>query len=161
MLGEIVLINVLGLMQMVTRSEQKTEAKKQFARRKVIREVMLEKGFKSTQELQDILTKDYDMDVPSLETLYHDLLIIDAFKDDEIKAFDNKMIAACGSHLDKLNHLSNHAKYDNQKVQAITAYFKCAKDFKQLLELCRECKPVKFEKKKDEKKEDEQVVKFG
>jgi len=143
---------------LVSRPVQRDNIEKAIARRKLIRKIMLDGGFKSAYELQDILRDKYDIDM-HVETLYNDMIYIDAFKTDDIKAYDNKVLANCEAHLNTLNRLSTEAKYPNQRIQAINAYFKCVQDFKKLLVVLEEKKEVKFEKKPE--KEEKVDVKFG
>ena len=143
---------------MVSRPIQRENIEKAVARRKLIRKIMLDEGFKNAYELQKILKDSYDIDM-HVETLYNDMIYIDAFKHDDIRAFDNKVLANCEAHLENLNRMSVEAKYPDQRIKSIIAYFKCVQDFKKLLVVLEEKKDVKFEKKS---KKDEKVdVKFG
>jgi len=144
----------------MNRDDQRKAISGVVARRQLIRKIMLDKGFKSVYELQTLLYNDYDIEVKSVETLYNDMIYIDAFKHDDVKAYNNKVLANCEAHLENLNRMSVEAKYPDQRIKAINAYFKCVQEMKKLMVVLEERDQVVFEKKQD-KEESEPVVTFG
>ena len=144
----------------MNRDDQRKAISGVVARRQLIRKIMLDKGFKSVYELQTLLYNDYDIEVKSVETLYNDMIYIDAFKHDDVKAYNNKVLANCEAHLENLNRMSEEAKYPDQRIKAINAYFKCVQEMKKLMVVLEERDQVVFEKKQD-KEESEPVVTFG
>lgn len=145
--------------------EGKKRSLKEIAeRRGIIRKIIREEGFSSGYELQSILKNKYDIEV-SRETVYNDLRFIDAFTEEDKKAFNNNMLANCEKMLNKLNKLSETAKYDNHKIYAVRAYFTSVKDMQRIVELLTENKirsPKEIEKTiEKEEKEEEMTIEFG
>jgi len=143
----------------------KKEAWKRIAeRRNIIRKIIREDGFSSGSELQSILRSKYDIEIDT-EAIHSDLRFIDAFSEEDKKAFNNNMIANCEKLLNKLNDLSENAKYDNHKVYAIRAYFTSVKDMHKIVELLTEDKmrsPEEIEKTVEKDEEPEEVkIEFG
>ena len=138
--------------------------KEKAERREIVRKVIREDGFSSVPELQSILANKYDIKV-SVEAVHNDLRFIDAFTEEDKKAFNNNMMANCEKMLTKLNTLSETAKYDNHKIYAIRAYFASVKDMQRIVELLTEDKilsPEEVEKKVEKKEEPEEIkIEFG
>ena len=101
-------------------------------RRGLVRKLVLDCGFKDVVELKSLLKKRFDVEA-DFDVLFDDLKSVDVFDEDGVSVFNVKLLANCNAHLERLNFISKNAKYDNQRIKAITSFFKCAQDFQVLL----------------------------
>lgn len=106
---------------------KKYKIDKAVERRNIIRDIIINRGFKNIPELNSILKDEYGIDVQH-ETLHNDMRHIRAFKKEDVDAFSNNIIARCQTHLDNLDNLSKNAKYDNHKIIASKSFISASKE---------------------------------
>jgi len=147
---------------MASNKEKQEKIMDEVARVDLIKKIAMDKGFRSAYELQEILKDEYGVEV-HVDTLYTDLMRIEMFKQEDLQAFENKIIADCTAHLNNLNNMSVKAKYEQYRIKAIDSYFK---NVPEMLKIIRSCvrKKVKavVEEETCEEVDDEGVeLKFG
>ncbi len=132
-------------------------------RARMIKTIACDTGFRNAAELQKILHEKYGVEV-HIDTIYTDLMRIELFEKEDLQAFENKIVADCNAHLNNLNHMSVHAKYEQYRIKAIDSYFKNVPEMLKVIRSCVRKTAIKSDKKEEviEEKEKEGVeIQFG
>lgn len=144
---------------MASNEEKKKKIESEVERTRMIKAIAQDIGFKDAYELQKILKDRYNVEV-HVDTLYNDLMRIELFEDEDLRAFENRVMANCQSHLDNLNAISVKAKYEQYRIKAIDSYFKNIPDIIKMLHACARRRKPKT-KTEEVEEEEELEVKFS
>jgi arginine repressor len=117
-------------------------------RRRLIKKIINEKGFKGITELRRILLDEYGVSVVR-QTLYTDMKYLGAVTEEDFDAISNKIIAGYNAHLQSLNAMVDNSKDEKTKIQAIRAYFQGTKELHELLNR------ITIRKQREPKKKDD------